>query len=140
MSWNGFLLEWETLAQEKLLQSSQSNPSMGTVNEETKTILANAGHIQGTHFDGVATVYWKADNGNLANGGGWGTVNGLNQWMTYYASSGLSFAVTRHEVCIKDHNRTSYECYSYIWIIISHHFNYVPHSRLATILVTRTIK
>jgi len=100
MSWGAFDLSIEILPQTQLLESSMQNPDMSVVNRETKSIITDTySKVSGTDYDGVVTIYWKAHNGNLSNGGGWGSVNGVNMWMTYYANTaGLNFAVTRHEV------------------------------------------
>jgi len=97
MSWNQFTITIEILPQVQI-PISRELPNLNEVDQKTREIITSSGKVQGVDYDGVVTVYWKPVNGDMANGGGWGSVNGYSQWMTYYASSGLSYAVTRHEV------------------------------------------
>jgi len=62
---------------------------MGVVDAETRCIITNTyNKVDRTDYDGFITIYWKAYTGNLSNGGGWGSVNGVNnQWMTYFKNT-----------------------------------------------------
>ncbi len=106
MSWNKMDVTYEILPQ-AAIGISKANPGMGNVQDETKLKVAEAGKVEGVDFDGISVAYWKADNGNLANGGGWGSVNGLFTWMTYPHNRE---SVTKSLLCTSILNKNSL-CY-----------------------------
>ncbi len=82
MSWNEMKVSYEILPQQKI-GVSKTKPDMNDVKEKTRQIVQDSGYVEGVDYDGISVTYWKANDGNLANGGGWGSVNGLFTWITY---------------------------------------------------------
>ena len=62
---------------------SKANPSMTEVKDRATEIVNDSGKVQGEDYDAISVAYRVADSGNLGNGGGWASVNGLFSWVSY---------------------------------------------------------
>lgn len=94
MSWGQHALSFELLEQVEL-NLSMAEPLLGDAKTLAKAHVASLNITIDVDYDGIILIYKQALAGNMANGGGYGEVNGVFTWMTLPGG----FAVTRHEVC-----------------------------------------
>lgn len=100
MSWGKHQLSFELLPQVQL-NLTIVNPTLNEAKAEARAHVESLGRVLGADHDGVVLLYARANSGDMANGGGWGSVNGGFTWM----SLPTGFRVTRHEVGRVAHHR-----------------------------------
>ena len=84
MSWGLMTVEHEILQQHSNFSFSKANPDMSKTAARAREIVKDEyGYELHTDYDAIGLAYHKANSGNLANGGGWASVNGGFMWNTY---------------------------------------------------------
>ena len=92
MSWDKMDVTFEIMPQ-TLFPVSSDGPSFGDTSDAARTIVTDAGLVEDVDYNGIALIYFVAQSGPFAGGGGWASVNGDFMWMSYQ----IGLAVTRHE-------------------------------------------
>jgi hypothetical protein len=91
MSWNKHTFSYELWRnQTVLVNHTIDDPVMGQAAEYVQKFVNDLGRVQFKDYSGITMMYNRAKKGNLANGGGWGVVNGT--W-TRILASGKYFSI-----------------------------------------------